>query len=138
MTNLLTILLENRGVWMKRLTIGSLKVGTNGSLVVSKETHGQSVAITKSAFKEIKRILEIEQKQRYFKFEISPGQSILDAALERSVELDYKCRKGTCGKCTLRIVSGQNHLSEPNQAELNKLENQLSSGFRLACQASAQ
>lgn len=122
---------------MKRLTIGSLKAGASETLAL-KETQVNSIVIAKKAFREIKRILEIEQKQNYFKFEIGSGQKILDAAIEQGIALEYKCRKGTCGKCKLRVVSGQSYLCEPNQTEVNKLENQVNAGFRLACQASAQ
>ncbi|WP_187118932.1 2Fe-2S iron-sulfur cluster-binding protein [Bacillus marasmi] len=117
----------------KKLTIGSLKPG-----VRKPSTQSKSIVITKNKFKELKRILEIEQKQNYFKFEIYPGQNILEAALESGVGLDYKCKKGTCGKCTLRIVNGQSYLTQPNQAEAKKLESLVQKGYRLACQASAQ
>ena len=52
----------------------------------------------------------MEQNQRYFQVEVKKDQSILDAALEQNLSLDYKCKKGTCGKCKVKLVNGR-HLS---------------------------
>jgi len=39
-------------------------------------------------------------------FDAEPNQSLLDAALRCGVELPYSCRKGVCGQCLGKIVSG--------------------------------
>ncbi|WP_411844511.1 2Fe-2S iron-sulfur cluster-binding protein [Schinkia azotoformans] len=38
------------------------------------------------------------------------GQSILEAAPEQKLSLNYKCKKGTCGKCKVMAVNGRNDL----------------------------
>ncbi|MBO9513425.1 MAG: 2Fe-2S iron-sulfur cluster binding domain-containing protein [Variovorax sp.] len=40
-------------------------------------------------------------------FDSIEGRSVLDAALQAGVELPYSCRKGVCGSCAGRVVSGQ-------------------------------
>ncbi len=62
------------------------------------------------------------------------NQSLLDSALDQGCAIDYKCKKGTCGKCRVHIVKGSSLLSEPNEQELVKLGEQIPQGFRLACQ----
>lgn len=68
-------------------------------------------------------------------FEISPVKGkLLDAALNQGVALTYKCRKGTCGQCRVRILQDQG-LTIPNEKEQSKLNEEIENGFRLACQA---
>lgn len=118
---------------MKRLTIGSLKESNGNAPHVQA-----SIIITKKELKELKRILEIEQNNIHYKLEVGKDQSILDSALEKGIGLEYKCRKGTCGKCKVKIINGHSYLQPTNQLEQIKLEQQLKNGFRLACQARAK
>ena len=37
---------------------------------------------------------------------IEEGKTILDAILDRGIEVPYSCMEGTCGECEARIVSG--------------------------------
>jgi 2Fe-2S ferredoxin len=71
------------------------------------------------------------------KFEVSPvkGVLLLDAAINQGKSIRYKCRKGTCGQCTVKLVQGPGLLSKPNEQEREKLKNELDNGYRLACQA---
>lgn len=84
------------------------------------------------------RKMEIEQNQRFFQIEVKKGQSILDAALEQNLPLDYKCKKGTCGKCKVKLVNGSTYLQQVNSLEVKKLHDLILNGFRLACQAIAR
>ncbi|MDN3019733.1 2Fe-2S iron-sulfur cluster-binding protein [Paenibacillus sp. BSR1-1] len=69
------------------------------------------------------------------KFEISPAKGkLLDVALNQGKPIQYKCRKGTCGQCTVKVLQGPT-LSQPNEQEHKKLANALNNGYRLACQA---
>ncbi|MDR7237825.1 2Fe-2S iron-sulfur cluster-binding protein [Neobacillus drentensis] len=69
------------------------------------------------------------------KFEISPSKGkLLDAALNQGKPINYKCRKGTCGQCTVQVQQGPG-LSKPNEREQEKLGNEVNNGYRLACQA---
>jgi len=68
-------------------------------------------------------------------FEITPTKGkLLDAALNQGKPIQYKCRKGTCGQCMVKILQGPK-LSMPNEQEHNKLKSELKNGYRLACQA---
>ncbi|MEH7501328.1 2Fe-2S iron-sulfur cluster-binding protein [Neobacillus drentensis] len=69
------------------------------------------------------------------KFEIAPAKGkLLDAALNQGKPIKYKCQKGTCGQCTVKLLQGPG-LSKPNEQEHKKLGNELTNGYRLACQA---
>ena len=75
----------------------------------------------------------VEQDGR--KIEIHPVKgNLLDTALNQGKQINYKCRKGTCGQCTVKILKGPG-LSAPNVKEQKKLKNDISNGYRLACQA---
>jgi ferredoxin-NADP reductase len=54
--------------------------------------------------------------------EVAVGQSILDALIERGIDVPYSCKEGVCGSCETRIVSGiadhrDSILSERERAE---------------------
>jgi NAD(P)H-flavin reductase/ferredoxin len=42
-----------------------------------------------------------------FRFPCEPNESVLDAAQRAGLEIPYSCRKGVCGTCKGRIVSGE-------------------------------
>jgi len=67
------------------------------------------------------------------------GGTVLDAARGIGVDISSICGgKGSCGKCRIVVRSGQEHLSPPSESEKRTLsEDDLISGFRLACQATA-
>lgn len=88
-----------------------------------------------TAKKEVPSLEKIIVVQGENKFEISPAKGkLLDAALNQGKPIKYKCRKGTCGQCTVQVLQDPG-LSKPNEQEHKKLGNQLSNGYRLACQA---
>ena len=67
---------------------------------------------------------------------VLPGTSLLEAAGRAGIILQTPCGgRGTCGKCRVRIVSGEG--SSPSTADKDVLPDDLvKSGFRLACQTS--
>ncbi|MFZ7943933.1 2Fe-2S iron-sulfur cluster-binding protein [Neobacillus sp. 19] len=74
-------------------------------------------------------------QQGDIQFEISPEKGkLLDAALNQGKQIQFKCRKGTCGQCTVKVLQGSG-LSEPNEQEHNKLNKAIAGSYRLACQA---
>lgn len=74
--------------------------------------------------------------QNQIRFEVRPIKgTLLDVALEQGQALQYKCRKGTCGLCTVQVVEGSSCLSSPNEKEQKKLKQTVNDGYRLACQA---
>lgn len=64
------------------------------------------------------------------RFESPPNTTILDAAMNQGVTLDYSCRNGRCGECRAR-VSGDS--TTPIQAEICLTENEKSEGWILTC-----
>jgi ferredoxin len=89
-----------------------------------------------TANKEVPNLEKIIVVQGGNKFEISPAKGkLLDAALNQGKPIKYKCRKGTCGQCTVHILQGPGLLSKPNKLEHKKLGNEVNNGYRLACQA---
>lgn len=69
------------------------------------------------------------------RMEIHPVKGkLLDVALNQGEPIQYKCRKGTCGQCTVKVIKAST-LSAPSEQEQKKLKNELTNGYRLACQA---
>ncbi|MEI7832839.1 MAG: ASKHA domain-containing protein [bacterium] len=67
--------------------------------------------------------------------EINVGETILTAARRAGVAIDAPCgRRGRCGKCRVRVLSGE--ISAPASEELSLLQpGELAAGERLACVA---
>lgn len=118
----------------KQLTVGSLIphniVSTVSSTIKKTDLQGRRKP-TPSQVRGIRLI------QNGKKFEVKPrsGQTLLQIAMSQAIPLDYKCQKGTCGRCTVKIIEGESQLSTPNQKEQKTLNNQLQAGYRLACQS---
>ena len=121
---------------MKKLTIGSMKFDQIQSVPLATQT--QTLQVRREAVKETKRMMEIEQDHIHYQVEVKSDQSILEAAFEQSIDIDYKCQKGTCGRCKVKVVNGRSILQPANELEENKLKDLLQMGFRLACQAKAR
>ncbi|MCG8609041.1 MAG: FAD-binding oxidoreductase [Pseudomonadales bacterium] len=58
-----------------------------------------------------------------------PGQSILDAALQGGLEMQFSCQVGGCGHCKIKVHKGDVYSDEPNCLS----SNELNAGYRLAC-----
>lgn len=66
--------------------------------------------------------------------QVGAGENLLDAALERNVDLDYSCKEGSCDTCTVRILKGMENLSPVREEERDMLGDDLiKEGHRLAC-----
>ena len=68
-------------------------------------------------------------------FEAAAGQSVLDAALNASLNLPHSCKGGNCGSCRARLLTGEIHY--PNGQPLGLSEAEAAEGFVLLCQARA-
>src|SRR5688500_7990647 len=42
-----------------------------------------------------------------YRFPCEPNEAVLDAAQRAGLEIPYSCRKGVCGTCKGRVVSGE-------------------------------
>jgi CDP-4-dehydro-6-deoxyglucose reductase len=50
-------------------------------------------------------------------YEVAPGQTILDGALDQGFMLKHSCREGTCGSCKGKVLSGEvDHAGSPLEA----------------------
>lgn len=64
-----------------------------------------------------------------YEFEVKPEQSILDAALEKDIDLPYSCQSGLCTACRGKCLSGKVHLDEREGLS----DNEMKAGYVLTC-----
>lgn len=70
-----------------------------------------------------------------FNYQASTGGNFLLEATSSGVPIPFKCTKGNCAKCWVKIESGQENINEPTEREYAQLgEDGIAQGFRLACQ----
>ncbi|PXX97722.1 FAD-binding oxidoreductase [Halomonas sp. LBP4] len=69
------------------------------------------------------------------KFESFADKSILDAALQQNIILEYSCRTGRCGVCKTKTLQGKTKLLQPEESLTNK---DRSAGNILTCCRSAE
>jgi ferredoxin len=72
-----------------------------------------------------------------FRGEIADGANLVVCAGIRKFpfpHLSYGCGMGKCGKCTCRVLSGNEHLPAANWKEARQLGPKIADGYRLACQ----
>ncbi len=114
----------------RQLTVGSLKKQT-----VPTPNKAEIKQILVPRKRELTEI-QVMQNNKLFNVKPSkPNSTLLDLALQQNQSLSYKCKKGSCGKCTVQIVSGGSCLKKATQQEKKKLNEHLLSGYRLSCQA---
>jgi CDP-4-dehydro-6-deoxyglucose reductase, E3 len=68
-------------------------------------------------------------------FSAAPGQSLLDAALDASLNLPHSCKGGNCGACRARLDRGE--IQYPNGPPLGLSDAEIADGMILLCQARA-
>ena len=69
-------------------------------------------------------------------FRAAPAQTLLDAALDSSLNLPHSCKGGNCGACRARLLRGEIHY--PNGAPLGLSDAEVAEGLILLCQAWAR
>ncbi len=66
--------------------------------------------------------------------EVKKAKTILEVAEDHQIKIKAPCKKGKCGKCKVRILSGEaSPLTKEEKKELSKKE--IDEGVRLACMA---
>ncbi|WP_373229737.1 2Fe-2S iron-sulfur cluster-binding protein [Cohnella sp.] len=64
------------------------------------------------------------------------GLSLLEHAMQASIDWQFNCSRGTCAKCRCSILQGAELLAEVSDAEWERLgPEELDAGYRLGCQA---
>jgi 2Fe-2S ferredoxin len=68
--------------------------------------------------------------------EVAVGANLMRSLLEAGLPVASSCHSdGVCAKCGIRIVSGMENLSEPNETEVFlKEKNNIRKDFRISCQ----
>jgi 2Fe-2S ferredoxin len=80
-------------------------------------------------------MIELIGRLRSKTVEVNGSLSILDLAIKHDIPWLFSCTHGTCARCRCLVSEGMSFLSEPTEAELNRLEpEEIEQGFRLACQ----
>lgn len=66
--------------------------------------------------------------------QVKKGKSLLDIAQKEKIKIKAPCKgKGKCGKCLVKVISGQ--ANPPTKNELKGLsEKKLKEGYRYACE----
>jgi len=77
--------------------------------------------------REVKIVLEGEE----FEFEVAPDQTILEAGLEKDIDMPYSCQSGLCTSCRGRLLSGEVKMDEDAGLSANELKE----GYVLCCVA---
>ena len=65
------------------------------------------------------------------RFEVNPGETILQAAIRHGIELPHGCRTGVCGVCISRIISGA--IEYPDGEPLSLFEEDIAANRGLCC-----
>jgi 2Fe-2S ferredoxin len=124
----------------RKLTVGSLIMHSSHSV-----ENNQNVNLTAASNKTYEyadnahqyveqRGILISQNNHTFYVKPVRDETLLDSALEQGHTLQYKCKKGTCGQCMVKILKGKDQLNTPNEQEKSKLDGSLEDDYRLACQ----
>lgn len=71
----------------------------------------------------------IHHREQSNLLEVDPGKTILEAALEDHVPVQYSCKNGTCGICIGKLTSGNVHMTQNYALQ----QEQLKQGFVLLC-----
>ena len=113
-------------------TLASLGVDTESVLkenfFIAPST--QTIAVEEPSLqltREVKIVLEGEE----YEFEVAPEQTILEAGLERDVDMPYSCQSGLCTSCRGRLLSGEVKMDEDAGLSANELRE----GYVLCCVA---
>ncbi|MGG1573462.1 2Fe-2S iron-sulfur cluster-binding protein [Fictibacillus sp. NRS-1165] len=113
------------------LTVGSLVPNLVTAITTQKHPEKQPVSVIKRPV--VKPTINLLQNSRRFSIQPAKGNLLL-TALAQGQDVKYKCQKGTCGVCTVKIENGIRGLSFPDEKEQEKLKEKLQQGYRLACQ----
>ena len=126
---------HRRLIMQKRsLSVGSLRPNVEQSNTPPKQDEPPKRAVTNVPSKP-KLFVKVFQSGSTFPIESQRKQTLLNAALNQGFPLDYKCTKGSCGRCTVKVSEGSNLLNSPTVREREKLKESIQEGYRLACQA---
>ncbi|MFT6924174.1 MAG: ring-1,2-phenylacetyl-CoA epoxidase subunit PaaE [Crocinitomicaceae bacterium] len=67
------------------------------------------------------------------KFEMSPNQNVLDAAIKNGVDAPYSCKGGVCSTCKAKVIEGKVSM----KLNYSLTDSEIEEGFILTCQSHA-
>lgn len=93
-------------------------------------TRPPAAVVTAAPVGDCEILINVDGRQRGFTMQRG-GESILDAALRRGIELRYSCKSGVCATCRSKLIEGKvemdvNYALEPDEVRR---------GFILTCQS---
>jgi CDP-4-dehydro-6-deoxyglucose reductase len=65
------------------------------------------------------------------RFQVEPGETILEAAQRQGISLPYGCDSGICGVCISRVIAGS--ITYPDGDPLALFEEDIRAGKGLCC-----
>ena len=77
------------------------------------------------------RNVTINYEGSEYQFEVTPNQTILEAALDQDIDLPYSCQAGLCTACRGKCLSGKVHLDEREGLS----DSEMKQGYVLVCVA---
>jgi ferredoxin len=82
-----------------------------------------------------KPTVKLHQNGEVYEQTIEPNSNLVVlAGIKKFPHLKYGCGMGKCTKCMVKVISGGEHLPDPNWKENKMIGEKLNDGYRLACQ----
>jgi ring-1,2-phenylacetyl-CoA epoxidase subunit PaaE len=78
---------------------------------------------------ELTREIEVVVEGQTYSFEVPAGKTILEAGLDREINMPYSCQSGLCTACRGRLVSGKVDMIEDAGLSASEIE----AGYVLCC-----
>ncbi|MCS6823568.1 MAG: ferredoxin--NADP reductase [Cytophagaceae bacterium] len=104
------------------LNIENIKKENFSSAAASTQTQTQSAE--QNGF-----TVTVLYKKNEYKIFVPPNKTILEAALDNSIDLPYSCQSGMCTACMGKCTSGSVHMHEPEGLS----EKEIKQGYVLTC-----
>jgi ring-1,2-phenylacetyl-CoA epoxidase subunit PaaE len=70
-------------------------------------------------------------RRRDAEFEMSPDQTVLEAALAHDIDVPFSCRAGVCSTCRCKVTEGEVAMDTNHALE----DYEVAQGFALSCQS---
>ncbi|UOG73491.1 ferredoxin--NADP reductase [Hymenobacter tibetensis] len=77
------------------------------------------------------RTVTVNYEGSEYQFEVTPAQTILEAALDQDIDLPYSCQAGLCTACRGKCLTGKVHLDEREGLS----DSEMKQGYVLVCVA---
>lgn len=78
---------------------------------------------------ELTREIEVTVEGQSYSFEVPAGKTILEAGLDKDINMPYSCQSGLCTACRGKLISGKVDMIE----DAGLSESELAAGYILCC-----